>query len=51
MEESVTIVDDFSPGFDPPFRWLSKHQTKNHSEQMYINNLVSSEFTNKCRIH
>ena len=25
---SVTIVADFSPEFNPPFRWRSKHQTK-----------------------
>ena len=28
---SVTILADFGPEFDPPFRWRSKHQTKNHS--------------------
>ena len=28
-EGSVTIVADFSPEFSPPFRWRSKHQTKN----------------------
>ena len=26
---SVTIMADFSPEFDPPVRWRSKHQTKN----------------------
>ena len=26
---SVTIMADFSPEFNPPFRWRSKHQTKN----------------------
>ena len=26
---SVTIIADFSPEFDPPVRWRSKHQTKN----------------------
>ena len=25
---SVTIMADFSPEFNPPFRWRSKHQTK-----------------------
>ena len=29
-KESVTIVADFSPEFNPPFRWRSKHETKNH---------------------
>ena len=28
-EASVTIMADFSPEFDPPARWRSKHQTKN----------------------
>ena len=27
---SVTIFADFGPEFNPPFRWRSKHQTKNH---------------------
>ena len=26
---SVTIMADFSPEFNPPVRWRSKHQTKN----------------------
>ena len=26
---SVTILAGFSPEFDPPFLWRSKHQTKN----------------------
>ena len=26
---SVTIMADFSPEFNPQFRWRSKHQTKN----------------------
>ena len=26
---SVTIMADFSPEFDPPVRWRSKHKTKN----------------------
>ena len=29
---SVTIVADFSPGFNPPFFWRSKHQ-KNQSTE------------------
>ena len=29
-EASVTILADFGPEFNPPFRWGSKHQTKNH---------------------
>ena len=28
---SVTILADFGPEFNPPFRWRSKNQTKNHS--------------------
>ena len=28
---SVTILAGFGPEFNPPFRWRSKHQTKNHS--------------------
>ena len=28
---SVTILADFGPEFNSPFRWRSKHQTKNHS--------------------
>ena len=39
-QASVTIMADFSPEFNPPFRWRCKHQTK-------INNLVSSEFPNR----
>ena len=31
MKASVTILADFGPEFNPPFRWCSKHQTKNHS--------------------
>ena len=30
-EASVTILADFGPEFNSPFRWRSKHQTKNHS--------------------
>ena len=26
---SVTIMADFSPEFDPPVRWRSKHKTEN----------------------
>ena len=26
----VTIMADFSPEFNPPFRWRSKHQPKNY---------------------
>ena len=29
MKASVTIMADFSPEFNPPVRWRSKHQTKN----------------------
>ena len=29
MKASVTIMADFSPELNPPFRWRSKHQTKN----------------------
>ena len=29
LKASVTIIADFSPEFNPPFRWRSKHQTKN----------------------
>ena len=29
VKASVTIMADFSPEFDPPVRWRSKHQTKN----------------------
>ena len=28
-QASVTIMADFSPEFNPPVRWRSKHQTKN----------------------
>ena len=28
VKASVTIMADFSPEFDPPVRWRSKHQTK-----------------------
>ena len=32
LKASVTIVADFGPEFNPPFRWRSKHQTKkNHN--------------------
>ena len=31
VEASVTILADFGPEFNPPFRWCSKLQTKNHS--------------------
>ena len=31
LKASVTILADFGPEFNPPFRWRSKHQTKNHS--------------------
>ena len=41
---SVTIMADFSPEFNPPFRWRCKHQTK---IAVRINNLVSSEFPNR----
>ena len=41
---SVTIMADFCPEFNPPFRWRCKHQTK---IAMHINNLVSSEFPNR----
>ena len=27
---SVTILADFGPEFNPPFRWRSKHPDKNH---------------------
>ena len=30
FKASVTILADFGPKFNPPFRWRSKHQTKNH---------------------
>ena len=30
IQASVTILADFCPEFNPPFRWRSKHQTKNH---------------------
>ena len=29
LKASVTIMADFSPEFNPPVRWRSKHQTKN----------------------
>ena len=29
FQASVTIVAGFSPEFDPPFIWRSKHHTKN----------------------
>ena len=41
---SVTIMADFCPEFNPPFRWRCKHQTK---IAVHINNLVSSEFPNR----
>ena len=28
LKAYVTIMTDFSPEFNPPFRWRSKHQTK-----------------------
>ena len=31
FQASVTILADFGPEFNPPFRWRSKNQTKNHS--------------------
>ena len=40
---SVTILADFCPEFNPPFRWRSKRQTKN---TVHINNLVPFEFPN-----
>ena len=30
-QASVMILAGFGPEFNPPFRWRSKHQTKNHS--------------------
>ena len=41
---SVTILADFGPEFNPPFRWRSKHQTK---ITVHITNLVYSEFPNR----
>ena len=29
FKASVTIMADFSPEFNPPVRWRSKHKTKN----------------------
>ena len=44
---SVTILADFGPEFNPPFRWRSKYQTK---ITKHIINLVYSEFPNRsCR--
>ena len=31
FEASVAIVADFSPKFNPLFRWCNKHQTQNDS--------------------
>ena len=44
LNASVTIMADFCPQFNPPFRWRCKHQTK---IAVHINNLVSSEFLNR----
>ena len=41
---SVTIMADFCPEFNPPFRWRCKHQT---NIAVHINNLVSFEFPNR----
>ena len=44
LKASVTILADFGPEFNPPFRWRSKHQTK---ITVRIINLVYSEFPNR----